>query len=135
MDQEFQFLVNYRLLAKEDGSLLWIAPVDYFEYDDFVEVVRSCPEHSLTIVTYYELRAEFLEELVRCVGRLSWIKLDLTHEEFRFKTSLIGETHFAPSSFKKGVEPLDEEMFAYLDWLEEQALLEGTEIWNWSQAA
>lgn len=135
MNPEFQFLVNYRLLAKEGGSLLWIAPVDYFEYDDFVEVVRSSPEHSLTIVTYYELRAEFLEELAGCVRRLSWIKLDLTAKEFHFKASLIGETHFAPSSFDAGVQPLDEGMFEYLDWLEEQALSEGTEIWNWSQAA
>ena len=54
MDAEFQFLVNYRLLAKENESLFWFMPVDWFGYEDLVEVVQSCPSHSLTIVTYYD---------------------------------------------------------------------------------
>jgi len=47
----------------------------------------------------------------------------------------MNSTHFAYSSFTKGIEPLDEEAFEYLDWLEEQALSPLTEIWNSSDAA
>ena len=54
MDPEFQFLVNYRLLAQEGESLFWVMPVYYFGYEDLVEVIQSCPQHSLTIVTNYE---------------------------------------------------------------------------------
>ena len=135
MDPEFQFLINYRLLVRENESLLWFMPVDYFGYEDLVEVVQSCPSHSLTIVTYYE-GVEPLLELVRPhVKSLSWIKLGITHNEFRFKASLLNSTHFAPSSFEQGVEPLDQEAFEYLEWLEEQALSELTEIRNWTHAA
>ena len=135
MDPEFQFLVNYRLLVRENESLLWFMPIDYFGYEDLVEVVQSCPPHSLTIITYYD-GVEPLLELVRPhVKSLSWIKLGVTHKEFRFKASLMNSTHFAPSSFEQGVEPLDEEVFEYLEWLEEQALSELTEIWNGTKAA
>ena len=135
MDPEFQFLVNYRLLAKENDSLFWFMPVDYFGYEDLVAVVQSCPSHSLTIVTYYD-GVEPLLELVRpYVRSLSWIKLGITHKEFRFKASLMNSTHFAPTSFVQGIEPLDEEAFEYLEWLEEKALSELTEIQNWSSAA
>ena len=135
MDPEFQFLVNYGLLAGENESLFWFMPIDYFGYEDLVEVVQSCPSHSLTIVTYYD-GVEPLLELVRPhVKSLSWIKLGITHKEFRFKASLLNSTHFAPSSFEQGIEPLDEEVFEYFDWLEEQALSELTEIKNWSNAA
>ena len=135
MDPEFQFLVNYRLLAKENESLFWFIPVDYFGYEDLVEVVQSCPSHSLTIVTYYD-GVEPLLELVRPhVKSLSWIRLGITHKEFRFKASLMNSTHFAYSSFEQGIEPLDEEVFEYLEWLEEQALRELTEIQNWTHAA
>ena len=135
MDPEFQFLVNYRLLAQEGESLLWFMPVDYFGYEDLAEVVQSCPSHSLTIVTYYD-SVEPLLELVRpYVKSLSWIKLGITHKEFRFKASLINSTHFAPTSFIQGIEHLDEEAFEYLEWLEEQALSELTEISNWSNIA
>jgi len=135
MDPEFQFLVNYRLLAKKNESLFWFIPVDYFGYEDLVEVVQSCPAHSLTIVTYYD-SVEPLLELVRpYVKNLSWIKLGITHQEFRFKASLMTSTHFAASSFVQGIESLDEEAFEYLEWFEEQALSELTEIWNWSKAA
>jgi len=44
-------------------------------------------------------------------------------------------THFAASSFVQGIESLDEEAFEYLEWFEEQALSELTEIWNWSNVA
>ena len=109
MDPEFQFLVNYRLLARENESLLWFMPVDYFGYEDLVEVVQSCPLHSLTIVTYYD-GVEPLLELVRPhVKSLSWIKLGITHKEFRFKAALMNSTHFAPTSFVQGIESLDEE--------------------------
>ena len=132
MDPEFQFLVNYRLLARENESLLWFMPVDYFGYEDLVEVVQSCPAHSLTIVTYYD-GVEPLLDLVRPhVKNLSWIRLGITHKEFRFKASLMNSTHFVPSSFEQGIEPLDEEAFEYLEWLEEQALSELTEIWDLS---
>lgn len=135
MDPEFQFLVNYRLLAKENESLFWFMPIDYFGYEDLVEVVQSCLPHSLAIVTYYD-SVEPLLELVRPhVKNLSWIKLGITHQEFRFKASLMNSTHFAPTSFVQGIEPLDEEAFEYLEWFEEQALSELTEIWNWSNAA
>ena len=135
MDPEFQFLVNYRLLAQENESLLWFMPVDYYGYEDLVEVVKSCPSHSLTIVTYYDSVEHLLELVSPHVKNLSWIKLGITHKEFRFKASLLNSTHFASSSFEEGVEPLDEEAFEYLEWLEEQALSELTEIKNWSNAA
>ena len=135
MDPEFQFLVNYRLLTRENESLLWFMPVDYFGYEDLVEVVQSCPLHSLTIVTYYD-GVEPLLELVRPhVKSLSWIKLGINHQEFRFKASLLNSTHFAASSFEPGIEPLDEEAFEYLEWLEEQALSKFTEIRNWTHVA
>ena len=135
MDREFQFLVNYRLLAGKNESLFWFLPIDYFGYEDLVEVVQSCPSHSLTIVTYYD-GVEPLLELVRPhVKSLSWIKLGITHKEFRFKASLLNSTHFAASSFAQGIEPLDEEVFEYLEWLEEQALSELAEIRNWTKAA
>lgn len=135
MDPEFQFLVNYRLLAHEGESLFWFMPVDYFEYEDLAEVVQSCPSHSLTIVTYYEGMEPLLELVRPFVRSLSWIKLGITHKEFRFKASLMNSTHFAPTSFVQGIEPLDEEAFEYLEWLEEKALSELTEIQNWSSAA
>ena len=135
MDPEFQFLVNYRLLTRENESLLWFMPVDYFGYEDLVEVVQFCPSHSLTIVTNYD-GVEPLLELVRPhVKSLSWIKLGINHQEFRFKASLLNSTHFAASSFEQGIEPLDEEAFEYLEWLEEQALSKLTEIRNWTHAA
>ena len=135
MDPEFQFLVNYRLLARENESLLWFIPIDYFEYEDLVAVVQSCPSHCLTVVTYYD-GVEPLLELVRPhVKSLSWIKLGITNKEFRFKASLMNSTHFSPTSFEQGIEPLDEEAFEYLEWLEEQALSGLTEIWNWTHAA
>ena len=135
MHPEFQFLVNYRLLAGENESIFWFMPIDNFGYEDLVEVVQSCPSHSLTIVTYYD-GVEPLLELVRPhVKSLSWIKLGITHKEFRFKASLLNSTHFAPTSFVQAIEPLDEEAFEYLEWLEEEALSDLTEIWNWSNAA
>lgn len=135
MDLEFQFLLNYRLLASENQSLFWFMPIDHFGYEDLVEVVQSCPSHSLTVVTYYN-SVEPLLELVRPhVKSLSWIKLGITHKEFRFKATLINSTHFAPSSFEQGIEPLDEEAFEYLEWLEEQALSGLAEIRNWTHAA
>ena len=135
MDPEFQFLVNYRLLARENESLLWFMPVDYFGYEDLAEVVQSCPSHSLTIVTYYDGMEPLLELVRPHVKSLSWIKLGITHKEVRFKASILNSTHFAPSSFEQGIDPLDEEVFEYFDWLEEQALSELTEIKNWSNAA
>ena len=135
MDPEFQFLVNYRLLALENESLFWFIPVDYFGYEDLVEVVKSCPSHSLTIVTYYDSEEPLLELVRPHVKSLSWIKLGITHKEFRFKASLLNSTHFASSSFEQGIKPLDEEAFEYLEWLEELALSELTEIWNWTSAA
>ena len=135
MDPEFQFLVNYRLLALENESLFWFIPVDYFGYEDLVEVVKSCPSHSLTIVTYYDSEEPLLELVRPHVKSLSWIKLGITHKEFRFKAALMNSTHFAPTSFIQGIEPLDEEAFEYLEWLEDQALSELTEIWNLSDAA
>ena len=135
MDPEVQFLVNYRLLVRENESLIWFTPVDYFGYEDLVEVVQSCPSHSLTIVTYYD-GVEPLLELVRPhLKSLSWIKLGITHKEFRFKAAFMNSTHFAPTSFIQGIESLDEEAFEYLEWLEEQALSKLTEIKNWSNAA
>ena len=127
--------MNYRLLARENESLFWFMPIDYFGYEDLVEVIQSCPSHSLAIVTYYD-SVEFLLELVRPhVKNLSWIKLGITHLEFRFKASLMNSTHFAASGFVQGIESLDEEAFEYLEWFEEQALIELTEIQNWSIAA
>ena len=135
MDQEFQFLVNYRLLARENESLFWFMPVDYFGYEDLVEVVQSCPAHSLTIVTYYD-SVEPLLELVRpYVKNLSWIKLGITHQEFRYKAGLMNDTHFTPSCMEIGIQPWDEGAFEYFEWLEEQALSELTEVWNWTSAA
>ena len=135
MDPEFQFLMNYRLLARENESLLWFIPIDYFEYEDLVAVVQSCPSHCLTVVTYYDGVEPLLELLHPFAKNLSWIKLGITHKEFRFKASLMNSTHFAPTSFVQGIEPLDEESFEYLGWLEEQTLSELTEIQNWSSAA
>jgi len=135
MDPEFQFLVNYRLLARENESLFWFMPVDWFGYEDLAAVVQSCPLHSLTIVTYYDGMGPLLELVCPYVKNLSWIKLGVTSKEFRFKASLMNATHFAPTSFKAGIDPLDEEAFEYLEWLEEQALSELTEIRNWTQAA
>ena len=135
MDQEFQFLVNYRLLARENESLFWFMPVDYFGYEDLVEVVQSCPAHSLTIVTYYD-SVEPLLELVRPhLKNLSWIKLGITHQEFRYKAGLMNDTHFTPSCMEIGIQPWDEGAFEYFEWLEEQALSELTEVWNWTSAA
>ena len=127
--------MNYRLLARENESLLWFMPIDYFGYEDLAIVVQSCPSHSLTIVTYYDGMDHLLEMVRPHVKNLSWIKLGVTHKEFRFKASLMNSTHFAPTSFLQGIEPLDEEAFEYLDWLEEEALGELTEIRNWSNAA
>ena len=135
MDPEFQFLVNYRLLAGENESIFWFMPVDYFGYEDLVEVVKSYPSHSLTLITYYDGLEPLLELVHPHVKNLSWLKLGITHKEFRFKASLMNSTHFASSSFEQGVEPLNEEAFEYLEWLEEQALSELTEIRNWTHAA
>ena len=99
------------------------------------EVIQSCPAHSLTIVTYYDGMDPLLELVHSHVKNLSWIKLGITHKEFRFKASLMNSTHFSPTSFEQGIEPLDEEAFEYLEWLEEQALSGLTEIWNWTHAA
>ena len=135
MDPEVQFLVNYRLLARENESLLWFMPVDWYGYEDFAAVVQSCPLHSLTIVTYYDGMEPLLELVRPHVKNLSWIKLGVNHKEFRFKASLLNSTYFASTSFEQGIEPLDEEAFEYLEWLEDQALSELTEIRNWSNAA
>ena len=135
MDPGFQFLVNYRLLAQEGESLFWFMPIDYFEYEDLAEVVQSCHPHSLTIVTYYDGMEPLLELVRPHVKNLSWIKLGISHKEFRFKASLMNSTHFAYSSFAQGIESLDEEAFEYLDWLEEQALSPLTEVRNWSDGA
>jgi hypothetical protein len=135
MNQEFQFLVNYRLLAKEGGNIFWFMPIDYFNYEDLVEVVTSCPSHSLTVVTYYD-SVEPLLELVRPhVEQLSWIKLNLDWRGFRYKAGLMSETHFSPSCMEMGIEPWDEGAFEYFEWLEKQALNESSEITNWSRAA
>ena len=135
MDPEFQFLVNYRLLARENENLFWFMPLDNYGYEDIVEVVQSCPSHTLTVVTYYD-GVEPLLKLVRPhVKSHSWIKLGITYKQFRFKASLMNSTHFASSSFEQGIEPLDEEAFEYLEWLEEQVLSELTEIQNWSNMA
>jgi hypothetical protein len=135
MDPEFQFLVNYRLLAKKDGSLFWFMPIDYFCYDDLFEVIESCPSHSLTVVSYYEGLRPLLERIKPHVKSLSWIKLELDGKEFRYKACLMSDTHFTPSCLKAGIESWDEEAFEYFEWLEEQALSELTEISNWSNAA
>ena len=37
-------------VAMENECLFWFMPID-FGYKDLVEVVQSCPSHSLTIVT------------------------------------------------------------------------------------
>ena len=127
--------MNYSLLARENESLFWFMPIDYFGYEDLVEFIQYCPVHSLTIVTYYDSVEPLLELIRPHVKNLSWIKLGITHKEFRFKASLMNSTHFASSSFEQGVEPLNEEAFEYLEWLEEQALSELTEIRNWTHAA
>ena len=117
MDPEFQFLVNYRLLARENESLLWFMPVDYFGYEDLVEVVQSCPLHSLTIVTYYD-GVEPLLELVRPhVKSLSWIKLGITHKEFRSKPRFEFNPFCCLALYK--VLSLWMRLFEYLEWLEE----------------
>ena len=135
MDQEFQFLVNYRLLAKQSSSLFWFMPYDLFGYEDLVEVIKSCPSHSLTVVTYYDGVRPLLELVKPHVKQLSWIKLNLSHREFRYRACLISDTHFAPNSFKVGIESWDEDIYEYFDWLEEQALSDLAEISNWSNAA
>jgi len=135
MDAEFQFFINYRLLAKECGSLFWFMPIDYFGYEDLAEVIASCPSHSLTVVTFYDSIERLLELIEPHVQQLSWIKLGITDKEFPFKMSLMNDSHFAPSSFQIGIEPFDQEAFEYLEWLEEQALSELTEIKIWSKAA
>lgn len=135
MDAEFQFVLNYRLLARENESVFWFIPVDYFGYEDLVQVVQSCPVHSLTIVSYYDSVEPLMELVHPFVKNLSWIKLGITHKEFRFKASLMNSTHFSPTSSAQGIESLDEEAFEYLEWLEEQALSELTEIRNWTHAA
>jgi len=135
MDPEFQFLVNYRLLAEEGRGLFLFMPVDYFRYDDLVEVIKSCPSHSLTMVTYYDSVESLLELVQPHVIKLSWIKLNLDCREFRYKAGLMSETHFTPSCMEMGIEPWDEVAFEYFEWLEKQALSESTEITNWSSAA
>ena len=135
MDQEFQFLVNYRLLAKQGGSLFWFMPYDLFGYEDLVEIIKSCPSHSLTVVTYYDGVRPLLELVEPHVKQLSWIKLNLTSKEFRYRACLISDTHFTPNSFEVGIEPWDEEVYEYFEWLEAQALSELAEITNWSKAA
>ena len=119
MDQEFQFLVNYRLLAKEGGSLFWFMPIDYFTYEDLVEVIKSCPTHSLTVVTYYDGVVSLLELIQPHVKQLSWIRLGLDSKEFRYKAGLMSDSHFTTSCLKVGIEPWDEEAFEYFEWLEE----------------
>ena len=135
MDAEFQFLVNYRLLAKEGGSLFWFMPIDYFSYEDLVEVIKSCPSHSLTIVTYYDSVESLLELVQPHVKQLSWIKLNLDWKEFLYKAGLMSDTHFTSFYMEMGIEPWDEGAFEYFEWLEEQALSESSEITNWSSAA
>jgi len=44
----------------------------------------------------------------------------------------MNSTDFAFSSFENCIEPLDEEAFHYLEWLEEHALSALTEVWNGS---
>jgi len=66
---------------------------------------------------------------------LSWIKLGIYHNEFRFEATLMNSTHFTSFSFENSIEPLDEEAFHYLEWLEEQALSPLTEVRNWSDGA
>ena len=135
MDQEFQFLVNYRLLAKEGGSLFWFMPIDYFSYEDLVEVIKSCPTHSLTVVTYYDGVVSLLELIQPHVKQLSWIRLGLDSKGFRYKAGLMSDSHFTTSCLKVGIEPWNEGAFEYFEWLEEHALSELTEVWNWSNAA
>ena len=135
MDSEFQFLVNYRLLAEEGASLFWFMPIDYFRYDDLVEVIKSCPSHSLTVVTYYDSVESLLELVQPHVKQLSWIKLNQDWRGIRYKAGLMNHTHFTPSSMEMGIEPWDEVAFEYFEWLEKQALSESSEITNWSSAA
>jgi hypothetical protein len=47
----------------------------------------------------------------------------------------MNDTHFTPSCMEVGIEPWDEGAFEYFEWLEEQALNESSEIWNWTSAA
>ena len=110
-------------------------PVDYFGYEDLADVIASRPSHSLIVVTNYDNVESLLELVSPHVKNISWIKLGISHKEFHFKASLMNSTHFSPSSFNLGIEPLDEEAFGYLEWLEQQALRELTEITNWSNAA
>lgn len=135
MDQEFQFLVNYRLLAKEGGSLFWFMPIDYYSYEDLVELIKSCPSHSLTVVTYYDSVESLLDVVQPYVKQLSWIKLSLDWRGFRYKAGLMNDTYFTPSCLNIGIKPWDEGAFEYFEWLEEQALSESSEVTNWSSAA
>ena len=135
MDQEFQFLVNYRLLAKDGGSLFWFMPIDYYSYEDLAEVIKSCPSHSLIVVTYYDSVESLLEMVQPHVRHLSWIKLNLDWKDFRYRSGLMNDTHFTPSCLEMGIERWDEWAFEYFEWLEEQALSESSEITNWSSAA
>ena len=135
MDPEFQFLVNYRLLAKEGESLFWFMPLDYFSYKDLVDVIESSPSHSLKVVTCCDSVRSLIELVQPHVNQLSWIKLNLDCREFRYKAGLMSETHFTPSCLKVGIEPWDEDAFEYFEWLEEQALNESSEIRNWTSAA
>ena len=89
----------------------------------------------MTIVTYYD-GVEPLLELVRPhVKNLSWIKLGITYKRVSFQSFTLEFNPFCSFSFEQGIEPLDEEVFEYLEWLEERALVELTEIRNWSNAA
>ena len=110
-------------------------PIDYFNYEDLVEVVKSCPSHSLTVVTYYDSVKPLLELVRPHVKQLSWVKLNLDWRGFRYKADLMNDTHFTPSSMEMGIEPWDEGAFEYFEWLEEQALNESSEIRNWTSAA
>ena len=135
MDAEFQFLINYRLLAKKGASLFWFMPIDYYSYEDLAEVIKSYPSHSLIVVTYYDSVESLLELVQPHVRHLSWIKLNLDWKDFRYKAGLMSNTHFTPSYIEMGIKPWDEGAFEYFDWLEEQTLSESTEIINWSNAA
>ena len=87
------------------------------------------------MVTYYDSVESLLELVQPHVRQLSWIRLGLDSKEFRYKAGLMSDSHFTTSCLKVGIEPWDEEAFEYFEWLEEQALSELTEVWNWSSAA
>jgi len=76
-----------------------------------------------------------LELVAPHVKQLSWINLNLSSREFRYRACLISATHFAPNSFKVDIEPWNEDVYEYLDRLEEHALSDLAEISNWSKAA